>query len=485
MKGNLIIKKGNFYVVISYKNERGEIKKKWVATGLSEKGNKRAANEMMRKIVNDFEQATKENPPCPESELLFSDFLRNWLAMVKPNLQVSSYGTYQMQVQVIAKYFDKKRIKLKNLKPSDISTFYADSMADGKSIQVCEHYHVNIRKALQSAVRSDIIPSNPADKIDRPKSPKYLAKYYNAEQLKKLFDAIEGHKFEHIFKLTALYGLRRSEMLGLKWSAIDFSQKTLTINHSIVQTKLDGKPVIVAKDQMKNKSSLRTLPLVPFAEELLLREKQRQNERQELYDLGYDKRYTDYVCVNEIGQLLKPSTLSFSFKYILERAGLPIIRFHELRHSCASLLIENGFSMKQVQEWLGHSTYVTTADIYSHLDFSNKITVGKAIGELFSNEVKSTSTNIPKGTIIEDLWRNYIIDDDDEKIVGEYDSENDKVFDTTYESTEMTEETIGDSQDVESVQTAQNDEFRIEVSEQEYIEYLKWKKQLGKTQPEM
>lgn len=452
MKGNLIVKKGNYYVVINYEDESGNKKKKWIATGLSEKGNKRAASEMMRNIVNDFEKSFTKNPPCPEGEMLFSDYLRNWLAMVKPNLQVSSYGAYQMQVKVIAKYFDEKRIKLKDLKPVDIQNFYVNKMAEGKSIQVCEHYHVNIRKALQSAVRADIIPSNPADKIDRPKSPKYLAKYYTREQLKQLFDVVAGHKYEYIFKLTALYGLRRSEMTGLKWSAIDFTKKTIIINHAIVQTSLDGKPIIVAKDQMKNKSSLRVLPLVPFAEELLLNQMQKQKERQELYDLGYNKKYLDYVCVDEIGTLLKPSTLSCSFRCLLEKNGLPVIRFHELRHSCASLLIESGFSMKQVQEWLGHSTYVTTADIYSHLDFSNKVSVGKTIGEMLSGDFAGTVQAEPSTeTILHDILSN----DDDDTIIDEYDTNG----------------------DIEPLQ--------IEISEKEYADYLEWKRQMAKGQIEM
>lgn len=225
-----------------------------------------------------------------------------------------------------------------------------------------------------------------------------------------------------------------------------------------VYVKVNGQKVFVTvTDEVER---------VPFAEELLLNERQKQKERQELYDLGYNRKYLDYVCVDEIGTLVKPSTLSCSFRCLLEKNGLPIIRFHELRHSCASLLIESGFSMKQVQEWLGHSTYVTTADIYSHLDFSNKVTVGKTIGEMFSGDFAATvQDEQPTETILQGKLSD---DDNDDTIIDEYDTDN-KV-EPLSASMEISEERVP---------------MQIEITEQEYADYLKWKRQMAKSQTEM
>ena len=402
----LTVKKDRFYVIITYRNEFNEVKRKWIATGLYERGNKRKSEEKMREELSKFESAQRVGISTnnAEGEILFSEFLRGWLKMAKPNLQLTTYGAYQLQVKHISGYFDRLQIKLKDLRPVHIKDFYQHLIGNGKSIQLCEHYHVNIRRALQTAVIAEIIHSNPADKIDRPRSPRHIARFYTIKQVEELFTASERekYKFDLILKLKVIYGLRRSEVLGLKWSAIDFQNNTITFRHAIVQAKVDGKSMIVAKDRMKNQSSLRVLPLIPFIKNLLLETKSKQAGNKKLYSMGYDTRYEDYVCVDELGRLIKPSTASESFKCFLSRNKMPKIRFHELRHSCASLLTACGFTMKQIQEWLGHSTFNTTADIYSHLDYTSKVSVGEVLNKIFNGsagqitDVKSANSSISR-----------------------------------------------------------------------------------------
>ena len=136
---------------------------------------------------------------------------------------------------------------------------------------------------------------------------------------------------------------------------------------------------IIGKNKMKNRTSNRTLPLIPHIEEMLINEKQKQEENKKLYGNGYNKKYLDYVCVNDIGELFKPDYLTQHFVVIQQKHNLKHIRFHDLRHSCASLMLANGTPMKQIQEWLGHSTFQTTADIYTHLDYSSKISSANTI----------------------------------------------------------------------------------------------------------
>ena len=179
--------------------------------------------------------------------------------------------------------------------------------------------------------------------------------------------------------LAAFYGLRRSEVIGLKWNAVDFDRDTITIQHTVTSCNVDGKRVMVAADTTKTKSSLRTLPLVPFVKErlLLLREEQKENRR--LCGRSYNKEYLDYVCVNEIGDLINPHCVTRDFPKLLEKHNLKHIRFHDLRHSCASLLLDNGVAMKQIQEWLGHSDFSTTANIYAHLEYKSKVNSANAM----------------------------------------------------------------------------------------------------------
>ena len=146
-----------------------------------------------------------------------------------------------------------------------------------------------------------------------------------------------------------------------------------TIRHALTTVALDGKRITVAEDRTKNKSSMRTLPLVPFVKERLLELKAEQEENRRLCGRSYVKDYTGYVCINEIGDIIKPNYVSCGFPKLLEEHGLRRVRYHDLRHSCASLLLANGVPMKQIQEWLGHSDFSTTANIYAHLEYSSKV----------------------------------------------------------------------------------------------------------------
>ena len=129
---------------------------------------------------------------------------------------------------------------------------------------------------------------------------------------------------------------------------------------------------------------MRTLPLLPAVKDILLNLKREQQERAEKYGQYYNRQYRDYICVDEVGKLIRPDTLTTHFKSFLVRNNLPVIRFHELRHSCASILIASGVSMKAVQEWLGHSTFSTTADIYSHLNFSSKLGIADTLSDILA-----------------------------------------------------------------------------------------------------
>jgi len=390
MKAGLVIKRDKYYVVISYKDEYDIPVKKWFATGLDAKGNKRNAEEMMSNILVNFEKnqsGTTANTKA-EKSILFANYLEDWLERSKQNLQVSSYSTYKQQIAKITKYFRDRRITLKKLTPLNIADFYKYLQDEGKSVQTCEHYHVNIRKSLQNALKAGLIEFNPADRIDRPRSPKHTAQFYTKAQLDKLFAVLKDDRFGYIYKITAFYGLRRSEMCGLLWKNIDFENNVVVLNHTVVQTRLNGKSIIIKKDRMKNQSSLRSLPLLPEVKELLLEQQAKQNHNKEMYGNSYETKYADYLCVDDLGYLMNPDTVSAHFKLVLKQNNLPRIKFHELRHSCASILLEYGVGMKEIQEWLGHSTYNTTADIYSHLNYSSKLNVANIIGDAFDENGK-------------------------------------------------------------------------------------------------
>ena len=374
--GHLREKSGYYYAVLNYTDSLGKRKTKWISTGLTVKGNKKRAEAILMDARRNF---NPEEPKVMNGDILFADYMEKWLDIIKSSVAVPTYASYSTTVKkIVAPYFREKEVTLKNLTAKDIQEFYLRELERVSASSVI-HYHANIHKALKYAVKIDLIDVNPADKVERPKKDRYVGSFYDVDEVNALFEAAKGSKLELPILFGAFYGLRRSEAIGLKWDAIDFDQNTITIRHTVTSCDLDGKRILVASDTTKTKSSMRTLPLVPFMRERLLALKEEQQENRRLCGRSYIKDYLEYVCVNEIGDLIKPHYVTESFPKLLKANGLRHIRYHDLRHSCASLLLANGVPMKQIQEWLGHSDFSTTANIYAHLDYSSKLTSADAM----------------------------------------------------------------------------------------------------------
>ena len=381
--GHLQEKNGMFYVVLNYRDENGKRKTPWISTNLPVKGNKKRAENFMMDVRRNFVppnvQRTEEREAMQKGDILFTDFLLKWLRVAKSTVKLTTYASYEMMAtRIIIPYFETLNIKLKELTTEDIQEFYSAQL-ERVSANTVIHYHAVIHLALKYAVKIKTIQSNPAVNVERPRKEKFIGSFYDKKEINTLFDIIQGHPLEVAIKLAAFYGLRREEIIGLKWTAIDFENNTLTIQHTVTECNLDGKHIEVASDTAKTDSSLRTMPLVTNFREMLLAKKEKQEHYRKLCGRSYCKEYLDYIFVNEMGERWKPRYLSDGFKRILEQNGLRRIRFHDLRHTCASLLLANNVPMKKIQEWLGHSDFSTTANIYAHLDFQSKISSAEAM----------------------------------------------------------------------------------------------------------
>ena len=381
--GHLQEKNGMFYVVLNYRDENGKRKTPWISTNLPVKGNKKRAENFMMDVRRNFVppnvQRIEEREAMQKGDILFTDFLLKWLRVAKSTVKLTTYASYEMMAtRIIIPYFETLNIKLKELTTEDIQEFYSAQL-ERVSANTVIHYHAVIHRALKYAVKIKTIQSNPAVNVERPRKEKFIGSFYDKKEINTLFDIIQGHPLEVAIKLAAFYGLRREEIIGLKWTAIDFENNTLTIQHTVTECNLDGKHIEVASDTAKTDSSLRTIPLVTNFREMLLAKKEKQEHYRKLCGRSYCKEYLDYIFVNEMGERWKPRYLSDGFKRILEQNGLRRIRFHDLRHTCASLLLANNVPMKKIQEWLGHSDFSTTANIYAHLDFQSKISSAEAM----------------------------------------------------------------------------------------------------------
>ena len=357
----------------------------------AKRGNKRKAEERLTELLEKLNRGTDYHSesltPAERERLRLSnspvdEYLVEWLEDHKRNITTRTYEGYKSYIdQRIVPYFREKHILVKDMTGDNINAFYCYLTEQGLKGTSQQRYHSVLHLAFKTAVKRRIIPANPVDQADRPKSKPFISSYYNADEMKKLLEIAEKDELHLVILLTAYYGLRRSEVLGLKWSAIDFTDKKIAIRHKVLEESGE----IHGYDVMKTKSSYRTLPLIPVVEEALRNQISFRDEMKTAFRKGYCTDYEEYICTDALGKLYRPDYVSEHFALLLKKNGLRHIRFHELRHSCASLLLAKKVPMKMIQEWLGHSDISTTSNIYSHLDAESKLESADIIGAALSS----------------------------------------------------------------------------------------------------
>lgn len=328
MTGSLQVKNGKYYMVLN-STENGKRKQKWISTGLPEKGNKRKAEQMLREKLTEEE---KRNPVVC-SDMTVADCVRRWLTRMRRRVDEVTYRSYQHTAEThILPYFDENRLKLCDCTVEVLQTYfdekYRNGRKDGKgglSSKTMRHHKGILGQALAECVKDGLIPSNPCQYVEMPRRERHEAHFYSAEQLQQLITALNGDPIQPLVKIAALYGLRRSELLGLKWDSIDFENGMVLIRHTVCKMI-----VTVEKDKTKTQSSRRSFPMTEEAREIFLKAKAEEEENQRLFGKAYQKN--DYVFKWPDGRTFAPDYVTHHFSKMLERYGMPHIRFHELRH---------------------------------------------------------------------------------------------------------------------------------------------------------
>ena len=394
--GHLTLKNGRYYAVLNYRNAGGQRKTKWISLGLPEKGNKRKAEAELARLRAEFEPPKEVGDLS--SDMLFADYLLEWLEIAKGRLAVATYSSYAAMIKKpVGPYFRQRNLTLRELEARHLQMFYSEMLRKVKPNTVI-HYHAIIHSALKYAVKTDMLVQNVADKVDRPKKNSFQPVFLSAEEMQKMFEALRGTKLELPVLVAAFYGFRRGEVLGLKWDAIDFERGTISVIRTVTTITVDGKQTEIEQQSAKTKSSLRTLPLIGSFREYFLQVKEAQELNKQVCGNCYNHEYDGFVFVDELGERMRANYLTSAFPKFLEDHGLRRMRFHDLRHSCASLLLANGVPLKHIQEWLGHSDFTTTANIYAHLDYKSKITSAQAM---------ETGLALPEGGDFGSRWGSF------------------------------------------------------------------------------
>jgi integrase len=253
------------------------------------------------------------------------------------------------------------RVRLDKLAPQDVQVLLARKSASGLSPQTVRHVRAILRIALNQAIKWSLVARNAASLAVAPRLERKSFRSLSPEEARELLDVARGDRLEAVYSVALSLGLRMGESLGLRWQDVDLDVAMLTVNQAIY--RIAGKGLVAAEP--KTERSRRTLFLPDGVRAALKTHRVRQLQER----LAAGSRWQDsgLVFTSRIGTALEPRNLFRSFKVLLHKAGLPDIRFHDLRHSAASLLLAQGVPMRAVMELLGHSNIGTTADIYSHV----------------------------------------------------------------------------------------------------------------------
>ena len=372
MTGCLKIKNDTYYAVLNFK-EGGKYKQKWITTKLNVKGNKRKATEFLNNLLNEYSDSDFLNK---KESIKFTDYLEKWLKSKKGKIEQSTWdGYYNSIVKHIVPYFKPLDLDITDLKPKHIRDYYdykfnygrLDGKNGGLTHKSIKHHSVAIKGALNNALMIDeIISKNPATKIPIPERKDDSCKkkefvFLSAEEANQMLKLFENHRLQLLVYVTLYYGLRRSEVLGLKWNAVDLKQGKLTIKHTIVKNLQT-----VAKDRTKSKTSNRSFKISNHLIELFQKHKEQQEKNKRLFGKEYIE--SDYIFTWEDGRLYRPDYITSAFKKALRESEFKNMRFHDLRHSCASILYDKGWGLKDIQKWLGHADIETTGNIYTHIN---------------------------------------------------------------------------------------------------------------------
>jgi len=382
--GSLQTKGNKYYSVIFLPDTKTY---EWKSTGISvldPDGKGKAKNRKeAEKALRDRLKAHEENRAA-NTHILFVDWLKGWITNTAPKqVTASTLEGYKLYIDKhIFPYFEPLKLKLEQVTVVHIQKYF-DTKSSSLTVSSVRKHRVVINQALADACMNQLIPYNPCTwaKLIKREEDKFHGDAYTAEEARKLLSVLDSDELKSAVFLALFTGLRRSEVLGLKWNCVDFDKNTISIRNTVVKVTS-----VIERETTKNRESRATIPLLPPVKEYLIELLRHQEINQDV--LGEAYTHNDYVCVWPDGKPFDPDYLTHHFAILLKNNGLRHIRFHDLRHTCATLLLSNGVPMHQVQEYLRHSDISTTVNTYGHLDIGDRTSTGNQLCKILAPQAE-------------------------------------------------------------------------------------------------
>lgn len=422
-------KDGIYQSVIRYQ-KNGKWEQLWVSTGLkTEKGNLRNAKKIADETADIFIKTVKEkgndklqitnifdlqalaelnttnfNPnKKTKADWDFYEYMEYWLEKIIINsVARDTYNGYKGIVKGRLKdYFTMKEHKktVKELTSEDLDDFYNYLRENNLKNGTIDHYNDNISSAFNFLLRKKIVRYNPTDQINPIVVPVVESPTYTKDDIDKLLKKLRGEIIELPTLFDIYYGLRRSEIFGLRDFVFDFKKDNFTINHVALQLYgKEHKEKVYFEDRTKSKKGSRTFPLFPVVKEAVLRRLYQIERNKVLFGDSYNHRYDNYICVKDNGDFISPGYFTQRFKKIVKRYNLKKITPHGLRHSNATLLHLEGVDIRDLQDWLGHEN-ISSTNRYTRSDYKKQMATAKVVEKIFSDTDENKKAS-PKRYIV-------------------------------------------------------------------------------------
>ena len=397
MTGSLRVKSGIYQAVIRYKDKDGKKVSISRSTGYTEKGNKKKAEDKVKEFIEQFkhlEYGYISEKTNGDNKILFTDAVKQWLKNKENTVDRSTYEGHTIYVNKhIIPYFEKMNLSVHEVTPQHIKDYYQykfrggrrDKKPGGLSIAAIKKHGNILKQVFNEAFINEPDRKNPARDVKMPakEEQKIDGVFLTVDEANKMLQAFSGHELEAMIYVTLYYGLRRSEVLGLKWGAVDFENNKIKINHTVVKNL-----TVEYKNKTKTSSSTRTLDLLVDVKDMLLKLKKQQAE--DLRTFGKEYKKSDYIFKYADGSLFRPDSTTRSFQRVLKNHELTNMRFHDLRHSTASIMYDMGCDVKEIQYWLGHANIETTLQIYTHISKLREKATATNLNGIFKLKNKDT-----------------------------------------------------------------------------------------------